>query len=69
MKSFVKAYVSFLTCIYCLLVWLYVVARILLGVSPGDMFIDGIPVAFWHLGLIAFVASFISALGYGWWSR
>jgi hypothetical protein len=51
--------------IYSTLVWLYCVARITINnIEPLDPFIIGIPIAFWHLGLIAFLVSAICCYGF-----
>ncbi len=44
--------------LYSAILFAYVVARIVINrASPWDLFIDGIPVTFWHLGLVAYVVS------------
>ena len=46
--------------IYSLLLWAYVILRILAINDPGVWaaeFIGGIPISFWQLGAVAFVTS------------
>ena len=50
----------FVTGIYSLLVWLYIVVRIVVSeVNMNNPFIDGIPGNFWQWGIIAFTISYI----------
>ena len=53
------------TSVYSLLLWAYIVLRIVFSrIDVHDPFIDGIPISFWVLGLIAFVVSFSSTVIY-----
>lgn len=47
--------VMFTTGLYSLLIWAYVVARVVLNdINLANPFIDGINVSFWELGVTAF---------------
>ena len=56
----------FLTgCVYSFLVWAYVVVRLLVfNIQIWDAFIDGIPITFWQLGIIAFIGSAVCMFGF-----
>ena len=52
---------------YSLLMWLYVIVRILAINDQGcwtSEFIDHIPVTFWQLGIVAFITSGASMFGF-----
>ena len=52
-------------CVYGLLIWLYVVLRLLLfRISIFERFIWDIPVSFWQLAIVSFIASAIGFYGY-----
>jgi len=60
MKSEMKGKWWYITGIYFLLIWLYIVVRIVVSkVQMNNEFIDGIPVNFWQLGIICFSASYL----------
>jgi hypothetical protein len=48
---------------YSFLACAYVVARVVLhDIDPGDMFIDGIPISFWALGIATFAIGVLCVL-------
>jgi hypothetical protein len=47
---------------YLGLMWVYVCLRIFMGVNMGDEFIDGIPLAIWQVGVLAWGLSLMFAL-------
>ena len=52
---------------YSLLMWLYIAARIIVFYDPScwrSEFIDGIPITFWQLGIVAFLVSGVTFFGY-----
>jgi len=47
--------------IYSSLIWLYILARVTINnIDPTDLFIHGIPIAIWELGIMVFLISAVS---------